>query len=445
MVASLDNSFIGRQGIKTLLNGDYKIWFKTLANSFKDFGKEMMEKSPGLFKSRNDAVMAGIRADIYSRPNALNGKYKAAKNGYGLGVLHEEAFPTSIPEKLPFLGRVFKASESAFGGSALRMRSDLADAMIEKMEKVGVDMLDEKNATAFGNLVTSMTGRGELRKLAPVGDVLNATMFAPKFLKANWNTLTAHMFDKLATKASKKEAAKNLLRIVSSVAGILTISEMLNPGSVEWDPRKTHFGKIKAGDSYYDVTGGMAGLTRFAARIITGETYSSNTKKWSDIYNSEFGKQNALDLTENFFEGKASPLFGAVRDIMKGQNYQGEKPGFVNTSLGLITPISAEMMMEELKKGNDDIFMLMIGEGLGFSPSSATYKGYGKKWDELKEKDSDDYNKALKQVSENFNKRADKLMESREWSRMTQEEQNKALDKIRNEETSKVLRRYGIK
>ena len=35
LIASLDNSFIGRQGIKTLLKGDYKIWADSFKTSFK--------------------------------------------------------------------------------------------------------------------------------------------------------------------------------------------------------------------------------------------------------------------------------------------------------------------------------------------------------------------------------------------------------------------------
>jgi hypothetical protein len=64
LVATLDNSFIGRQGIKVLLRGDYGLWAKTAAESFKYFGQELVQKSPGLFKDRSDAVIRAIRADI---------------------------------------------------------------------------------------------------------------------------------------------------------------------------------------------------------------------------------------------------------------------------------------------------------------------------------------------------------------------------------------------
>ena len=443
MVATLDDSFIGRQGIKILFT-DPVLWFKTFGKSLKAFGEELFAKSPGLFKSRDDAVMSMVRARIYSSPNALNGKYNAAKNGYGLGVLHEEAFPTSIPERLPFLGKFFKASETSFSASALHMRAEIADKLIAKAEKMGVDMLDEKNATAFGNLVTSMTGRGELTTFASIGDKLNAVFFSPKFLKSNWNTLTAHSFDKTATKESRAVARKNLAFIVSSVGGLLALNEALRPGSVDWDPRSSNFGKIHVGNRYLDITGGMSGITRLVSRMATGTTVSSKTKTKTP-YSSDFGKQTMLDEVENFFEGKLSPIAGAVRDIMQGKNYDGDKPDFVNTSIGLITPISAEMLIKELKSGNDGVLIAALAEGFGFSQNDDVYNAYGEKWDKLKEKDNTDYNQALREVTVNFNKRADKLEASSQWSKMTQEERNKALEKIRSEENDSALRKYGIR
>jgi len=453
LVATLDNSFIGRQGIKTLLDGKYSIWATTVAQSFKNFGRELVAQRPKFFQKRSDAVMSSIRADIYSRPNALNGKYNAASNGYGLGVTTEEVFPSSFPERIPLLGRIFKASETAFNGSALRMRADLADALIASAEKSGVDMLDAKQATSFGKLVSSMTGRGELGKISAIGRELNVLMFSVRFLKSNFDTLTAHLLDKTMTPEAKRAAVLSTLRIAASITTILSISKMLDPDSVEFDPRGTKFGKIKAFDHTYDVTGGMSGLITLGSRVVptfhNGEfgfwTKSSSTGKYTKMSQGVFGEQTALDTFENFFEGKLSPTFGMLRDIWKGQNFQGDKPNFVNSTLGLITPISAEIIVEELEKGNDDILLVMLAEAVGVSVSDTMFRGFGVKWGKLKEKvDTNTYNRALKDVTRRFNERADKLESSSRFKKMNNEDQTKELDKIRREETDRVLRRYGI-
>lgn len=448
MIASLDNSFIGRQGIKTLLRGDYKIWADSFKTSFKLFGQEMMAKSPkGWFPKRDDAVMAALRADIYSRPNALNGKYAAAKNGYGLGQFHEEAFPTSIPSMIPGLGKVFKASESAFTGSALKMRAELADAMIAAAEQNGVDMLDEKQASAFGSLVGSLTGRGELTTTAAMGREINALMFAPRFLKSNFNTLTGHMFDKTMTREARKVAAMSTLKIASSIGAVMTMANVLSPGSATLDPRSTNFGKIMIGDKRYDITGGMAGLATLASRITptlhNGE-WGFWTRNKAGVYTKmsqgEYGESTALDTFEQFFEGKLSPAAGALRDIWKGQKYSGEKPDFINTVSGLTIPISVQVLQEELKKGNDDILFAMIAEGLGFSSSDETFGAYGKRWKEFEEKrGTEELNKALRQVTATFNKRAEQLENSSQWKNMTNDQQKKALEKIKTEVTNSIL------
>lgn len=453
LVATFDNSFIGRQGIKTLLTGNYKQWFKSFKGSFELLGKELVAKTPGLFKDRDDAIMRTLRAEIYSRPNSLNGKYTAAKNGYGLGVLTEEAYPSSLPEKLPFIGRLFKASNTAFSGSALRMRADLADAMIARMEDVGVDMLDETQATAFGKIVGSMTGRGHLGRGESVATNLNALFFSPRFLKANFDTLTAHAFDKTFTPEAKREAAKNLLKIVGSLGVTLSVLKMVNPDGVELDPRSSRFGKIRVNDKWVDITGGMGGLVTLAMRGVptlhNGEwgqwTKSATSQKFTKLGGGDFGDPNYLDTFEQFFEGKLSPLAGAVRDLWKGETYSGDKPTVPVLARNLVVPISLQNLVDDIQKGNDQILFSAISDGLGFSVSDSVMFGTSEKWDKLEQKKGEAVKQeALVKLTENYNKRVGKLKDSRRWDKMDNEEQSKELDKIKREETDKILSRYGV-
>ena len=117
IASSLDNSLFGRQGLVTLVN-EPDIWTKNFTKSWGDIGKEL----------KGIDAMLPIEADVFSRPNALNGKYKALK--LDIGIESEEAFPNRWPEKIPLFGKLFKASESAYNGGALRMRADLADRLI---------------------------------------------------------------------------------------------------------------------------------------------------------------------------------------------------------------------------------------------------------------------------------------------------------------------------
>ncbi len=454
LVATLDVSFVGRQGIKLLLNGNYKLWAKGVKESFKTFGKTLFAKSNGLFKGYDDAALDMIYADIYSRPNAMNGKYSAAKGGYGLGITAEEAFPTSIPQRIPFLGRVFKASESAYNGTALRMRADFADGIIAMAEKNGVDVMDEKTATGLASYVGSMTGRGMLGRGEAIARPLNNVFFSPRFLKANFDTLTAHLFDPQATKETRKLALKSLFRIGTSLGVLFTVSEALNPGSVDADPRKGRFGKIRIGQNDVDITGGLGGLAQFASRLIPtkqeGEwgswKYSPQTRRWSNMSEPGYGETTMLDYTEQFFEGKLAPLAGVARDWMKNQNFDGREPTIESTIKGLTIPISTQTIMKGLEKGNDHMLTLSIAEIMGLSTTDTDMRGYGKKWEALQEKVSDEeYANVLRDLTEDFNKEAQQLEDSYGWDNMTNDERSKKIDAIRAKLSARALSRYGIK
>jgi len=368
VLASLDNSFWGRQGIKTLLDARTSaIWARNFIKSWGDIGRQLVGKD----------VVAAIKADIYSRPNALNGKYDAGN--YGLSVLSEEAFPSSLPEKIPVLGRLFKASEAAYNGAALRLRADLADRLIRIAEKQGINTLNKDEAAGMGRLVNSLTGRGSLGK----GDVLakeaNALLFSIKFLKSNFDTLTAHQFDSKATSFTKKEAAKSLLSIVTSVASVLTIAKVLDPDSVEEDPRSPNFGKIKVFGHWTDITGGMAGLLTLAARL-TPTYHNGKLGFWTknkmgdykSLTNVNYGESTALDVFENFWEGKLSPAAGLVRDVWTGKDFQGNPLNPVDMAKRSLTPLAIQSF-ENLKNDPSSSFLLgsLILEGLGFSTSTS--------------------------------------------------------------------------
>ena len=371
VVASLDNSFVGRQGIK-LLYTHPSIWGKAFLKTWSDIGKELMGK---------DASLA-VKADIASRPNALNRKYEVGK--YDLGLKSEEAFPTSVASKVPLLGRLYKASESAYNGAALRMRADYADYLIDKAEKFGVDTLNPTQAQGIGALTNSMTGRGAVNLTEGQSRFVNVAMFSIKFLKSNIDTLTGQRLGFAVEKGParsfvRRESAKNLAKMAGSVASVLFIAEQLWPGSVESDPRSANFGKIKIGDTRFDVTGGMASLVTLASRLVptihNGKlgfwSKSGTSGKYTDLLAGKYGQQTALDVLENFVEGKTSPLAGALRDIWKGEHFGGEKVTPGSTLKNLVTPISIQTF-QDLRTNKDAAPTLssMILDGLGISTST---------------------------------------------------------------------------
>ena len=363
LVASLDNSFWGRQGIKTLLDvRTSKIWGRNFLKSWSDIGKEIVGVD----------AMDAIKADVYSRPNALNGKYSAGR--YGLDVLTEEAYPSSLPERIPLFGRLFKASESAYNGGALRMRADLADRLIKIAEKQGINTLNKDQAMGMGHLVGSLTGRGSLELTKGQAETLNEVFFSVKFLKSNIDTLTAHVFDKQATPFVRKEAGKALLSILASLATILTVAKIIDPDSVEEDPRSSNFGKIKVFGRWTDITGGMRGLVTLASQLVptyhNGELGFWSKKTNGDYVNMTglvYGQQTPLDIFESFFEGKLSPTAGVIRDIWARKTYQGTPVTVAGEVGNVVTPLLLQNITQ--LKSPDSAFPLgsMMLDALGFS------------------------------------------------------------------------------
>ena len=363
--ATLDNSVIGRQGLKVAFSHP-EIWFKNSAESFKDMVK--------VFGGQE--VMHEVRADVLSRPNALNGLYK--KEGLAIGTV-EEAFPTTLPEKIPGVGRVFKASETAFTAFQYRTRADIFDKYIEIADKSGAD-----NIEGIGKLSNSLTGRGTLQKFGLTeksGTTVNNLFFSPRFVSSNIDLLIAHGLDSKISPFARKQAVINLIKVAVGISTILTIAKAANDESVETDPRSANFGKIKVGDTRFDVTGGLSALATLASRIgpifIGQKAYTKNsiTGKVKEINSGKFGSPTGADVFYNFFEGKLSPAASLIKDLIKGKDFQGNKPTFLNEANNLLTPLPITNYQELQNDPNSaNILVAMMADALGIGTNT-----YGKK------------------------------------------------------------------
>lgn len=363
LAASLDNSFFGRQGFRTLVDRP-NIWFDNFKKSWGDIGTEL----------KGIDAMVAIKADVYSRPNAINGKY--ASMGLDIGISSEEAYPSSLPEKIPAFGRVYKASESAYNGAALRMRADLADAWIREAEAMGVDVTD-KNEN-IGVTINSITGRGKVSLFSPQGQkVINAAIFSIKYFKSNLDTLTApvqYLFSAKSGEGSyaRKKAAQNALKTIGAIAGILAIAKVLDPDSVELDPRSSKFGKIWVGEKHdiaINVSIGINSIVTLASRIVP--TYHNgklggwikNTKgKYVNWWEGKYGQANGSDLIYSFMKGKASPLAGMFLNYLEAKNRQYEKPTLRGTIITGATPIPIQNFYELSKSsaGADPLLYIIL-------------------------------------------------------------------------------------
>lgn len=365
--ATLDVSGILRQGAKLLASGHYRIWARNTLKSLKVAAKSFGDEN----------VMDAVNADIVSRPNYLNGLYK--KMGIPLYDIIEEAFPSKALGKVPFLSKLYGASDSAYTSFMQLNRADLADMYIDKALKANVDLATE--GKAIGSFVNSLSSRASLgRAEGGLANAMNNVFFSPRLLKSNFDVLGGHVVSggggltpiKGGSNFVRKHAAMNLVKIAATTYGILKLADEVRPNSVEWDPRSSNYGKVKIGNTRFDVTGGMSSLVTLGARLATGSSKSSLTDITSEFNDPENKfSPTYLSVLGSFGENKLSPIASALQDIVAQEDFTGKKPTVGSTLRNLTFPIA----IDNYKELSEDphaapIVASMLLEGLGISTNT---------------------------------------------------------------------------
>ena len=462
-MASFDDSFFGRQGIKNLYGtpSQKRIWVKNFVKSFSDIAMELRRA-----KVKGVRPMDMIKAEVYSRPNAVNGKYKAGD--YRLDVLHEEAIPTSLPEKIPGLGRLFTASETAFGGGALRMRADLADMLISQMDTQGINTLDPKNAKPAGNFVGSLTGRGTIKATGKQIEALNLLLWSARFFKSNVETVFApakFAATKLGLKTVEsegaafieKKAAQNMVSIAGHVAGLMMMAGFLDPESIEEDPRGTNFGRIKIFGHWTDITGGMRSIAIMAARLVPitrdgerGVWKKSSTGKWTNLTAGEFGKDDAVDVFMNtLLLNRLAPVASIIRDYYRGEMFGGEPFDIKKSIINSLTPLSIQNVNDVKDEKFESVLAVGISELFGLGVS--TYK-YQSSWQKSTSKEMKSFKKQVgedvfKDANDSYNLAynawLDSVKEDSKYKELSEDGKKKLETDARSAIKDKILKEYG--
>lgn len=460
--ASMDFSYVFRQGWQTALTNPGML-AKNSMLAIKDMTRFMLQAKrkadPGdgffgkLIREYETFSYDDIRLDIMRRPNALNGKYDAASNGYGLGVFREEQFPTTWPEKVPgIFGRVYKMSEIGFNGLALRMRADLADTFIAKMEpklaKQGKSIYDKDVADELGLLVGAMTGRGKpfgtslLEGQEDKTKFLNATFFSPRFVGSQFYTIWAPFrLVKDPTNPVLQLAAQKSMQAMGELAGLIFLvnysKELFgHDGYVDTKVGSSTFGHIVIGDTAFDITGGHGSVI-----TLFGKMWDQRQKEkvWDNklqVYKEGFFGQSVMNYLVTYFSYKTSPAAGELTDWVNGYAFGGEELSALQTIQNIVLPITLTNFYEVanesyIDNGNyADGVLITMAEVVGISSKSMDIKPMSKEWKAIKEYDSGMYNKAVSDFNEVLWEEVGALRESSSFQKLSEEEQAKEIQKM---------------
>lgn len=137
---------------------------------------------------------------------------------------------------------------------------------------------------------------------------------------------------------------------------------------VEVDPRSSDFGKIKVGDTRYDIWGGFVQYVTLISRLATGETKSGDLVK-------KLGKRQD-DAFYTFLRSKASPELGTGLNFATNERLDYEPVTIGGEALDFISPILWADVADAYKDGGVQkafITALLAAHGVG----ATTYESKG--------------------------------------------------------------------
>jgi hypothetical protein len=359
--ASLDNSALLRQGWKNLFVAPGDLGQEREAVLRRHGAAVRREGSDGRSERRHPVPPERAQWAVHAPKLALGNP--------------EEAFPSSLPEKIPgFLGastrRVRRRSPRSNTGcaptcstSTWRLPSALASTSTTRA------------AQSIGRLVNSLTARGDIGK----AEVANLAFFSLRKLKSDVDFLTAHR-DPLTLGVTSKEtpfvqkrAAENLVKVIAGTAAVLAVARAIKPESVETDPRSTDFGRIRINDTRFDVTAGMGAIGVLAARLALHST-KTGAGKVTPLNSGKYNSPTGEKLVYNFFTNKFSPAAGVVRDILKGEDFDHNPVSIKGELSNALVPLPFSNWKELHDAKNAPVLAGILADALGVSVKTYSAK-----------------------------------------------------------------------
>jgi len=302
-----------------------------------------------------------------------SGLYIADPNNLKLQV-QEEQFMSNLGEKIPVIGRIVKGSERGYVAYLNKMRADLFNQGSEVFADQGRTF--ENSPELYKGLATfinNATGRGGLGPLERSAQILNTAFFSPRLIASRLNMLNPIFYTKLP-KEVRWMALKDMGKLIGFGASILWLASLAG-AQVEKDPRSSDFGKIRVGNTRWDIWGGFQQYIRLLAQLYKGETKSSSTGQIYELKGDKFPYKTRLDQLGSFFRGKLAPVPGTAVDLLAGKNVVGEEFDPAKKAYELFVPMIYQDIQEAWKEqGPKSILTVGVPSALGIGTTTYEQK-----------------------------------------------------------------------
>lgn len=286
-------------------------------------------------------------------------------------LLKEEAFMSNLAERIPIIGHIVRASERGYIGFLNRLRVGSFNDIAAKFIKTGLDpVADKKVFESLANFVNTATGRGNLGALEKSAQLLNFTFFSPRLIASRFNMLNPFWYLSQAPQV-RREAIKSFAEFVGVGLSVLALAQA-GGAAVETDPRSTDFGKIRIGDTRWDVWAGFQQWARFFAQLETGErkTAKGNITK---LTGEKFPFETRADLIGSFTRGKLSPTLSLALELISGRNAVGDKMTPTESIAKSLIPLYLKGIRDAYKEMGPSAFF-RVGVPTFFGIGTQTYK-----------------------------------------------------------------------
>jgi len=235
----------------------------------------------------------------------------------------EERFMSQLAEKIPIIGQGIKAAERAYTSYLNKLRTDVFVNISNKFQKMGLSPKENPDLyESLGAFVNNATGRGDLGKFNGIAQQLNTLFFSPRLIASRFNMLNPVWYAKQHPLV-RKEAIKSFAEFVGIGTTILTMAKM-GGADVEVDPRSTDFGKIRVGNTRWDIWGGFQQWVRVFSQMAL-KARKTQKGEIVELSKKKFPFETRFDVGLRFFRGKLAPVPSLALELFEGSKLFGEE------------------------------------------------------------------------------------------------------------------------
>ncbi len=279
----------------------------------------------------------------------------------------EEGFMSDLAKEIPILREIVGGSERNYTGYLNKLRVDVFSDLASRLEVDG--QATPENLKGLARFVNNATGRGSLGKWGNKNTAeLNGVFFSPRNAAAKYNLLLNPKFYKDLPAPVRKQAVKDMAKVTATGLTILGLAKA-GGAEVSMDPTSSDFGKIKIGNTRWDIWGGFQQWAVLTARVLTSA---------KQAVSGEDLERSPVEDVVRFARGKLAPTPGTAVNIVEGKNVIGEETTASGVARESISPLYLEDLNQAVEEEGLDA-LLTVGVPGFFGIGTQTYKSKGTK------------------------------------------------------------------